>query len=66
MAHFILNGRKGGLNKEKPSAKSALFLHFHLLLNLNLQDYPPLHFGWTSGGGLTRKTKLFHNSFFMP
>ena len=39
-----------GLNKEKPSAKSALFLHFHLLLKVNLQEYPPLHFGWTSGG----------------
>jgi hypothetical protein len=25
----------GGLYKEKPSAKSALFLHFHSLLNVN-------------------------------
>ena len=31
-----------GLNKEKPSAFSALFLHFHLLLyvNRNIQTLP--------------------------
>ena len=67
--HCISDGPRVGFNKEKPSAKSAIFLHFHLLLKVNLQEYPDEHFvwsGWTSGGCLTRKTELFHNSFFMP
>ena len=52
-----------GLYKEKPSAKSAFFLHFHSLLNVNrnilhsVQDGP-------QRGALQRKPSCFNNSFF--
>jgi len=54
-----------GLNKERPSAFSALFLHFHLLLKVNRnsltlpplgQDGPPLRIM----EGL-RRTNLIHS-----
>jgi hypothetical protein len=37
--HFVSDGPKGGLYKEKPSAKSALFLHFHSLLKACYQRF---------------------------
>jgi len=47
-----------GLNKEKPSAKSAIFLHFLSLLNVNLQEYPDAHFVWSGWSAVADQVGL--------
>jgi len=62
---------QGGLNMEKPSAKSEIFLHFHLLLNLNLQEYPDAHFVWSGWSavadqvGLNKENRVVSQLFFL-
>jgi len=56
---------------EKPSAKSEIFLHFHLLLNLNLQEYPDAHFVWSGWSavadqvGLNKENRVVSQLFFL-